>query len=323
MTTFATNDGLAKEEHVARPALDDEAFSKLVERLNRLSVDKHFDCYVDVPWDEPGYEVDPDDPRWIDTVQDAFGGAEWYDSLPDTRKSRLGLQMIVDRMRKGMLFENILSRGLLDYAFHLPSGHDEFRYVYHEVVEESQHSMMFQEFVNRAGVDRFEMPWDMKYGSRLVVETARVFPELFFIFVLGGEDPIDHVQRTALRTEENLHPLVERIMRIHVTEEARHLSFARHLLKRGIADLSRPRRMVLAHAAPLVLAEMSKAMLGLPDYIVEEYNIPQSFVEEYSRRPENIEGRHDALAKLRKLLGECGLLTPSAEKLWKRLGLAA
>jgi len=319
----ASKPALAEEENVARPALDDAAFSTLVGRLNRLSVDKHFDCYVDVPWDESGYEIDADDPRWIPSVEEAFGGAPWFDELPDTAKSRLGLQMVVDRMRKGMLFENILSRGLLDYAFHLPSGHDEFRYVYHEVVEESQHSMMFQEFVNRSGLDQFKMPWDMKYGSRFVVETARVFPELFFVFVLGGEDPIDHVQRTALRSDKELHPLVERIMRIHVTEEARHLSFARHQLKRGIAGLTRPRRAVLAHAAPLILAEMSKAMLEIPDYIVDEYDIPRSFIDEYSQRPDVIQGRYDALAKVRKLLGECGLLTPSAEKLWKGLKLAA
>ena len=61
----------------------------------------------------------------------------------------------------------------------------------------------------------------MKLGSR--------FPELFFIFVLGGEDPIDHLQRETLRSERDLHPLFEMIMRHHVTEEARHLSFAASL----------------------------------------------------------------------------------------------
>ena len=148
IVNFMTQDVAAvlpAEERIARPALDDEAFSALIARLNRQSVDKHFDAYVDVPWDEPGYEIDPDDPRWIGAVGEAFAGAPWFEALSETQKSRLGLQMVVDRKRKGMLFENILSRGLLDYAFHLPSGHDEFRYVYHEVIEESHHSMMFQE----------------------------------------------------------------------------------------------------------------------------------------------------------------------------------
>ena len=327
MTTTPTSRSigseLANEEAVARPPLDDAAFQNLVDRLNKQSVDKHFDAYVDVPWDEPGYEIDPADPRWAAGVTEKFAGADWFEALSTEQRSRLGLQLTVDRMRKGMLFENILSRGLLDYAFHLPSGDHQFRYVYHEVIEESHHSMMFQEFVNRTGLDRFEMPWDMKFGSGLVVKTARLFPELFFVFVLGGEDPIDHVQREALRSDHELHPLAERIMRIHVTEEARHLSFARNQLKRGVADMSRSRRAVLAHAAPMILAVMSKAMLEMPDYLVEEYAIPKSFLADYSQRPKVIDERQAAISKVRRLLGECGLLTPSANRLWRQFGLAS
>src|SRR5213078_2166833 len=95
------------------------------------------------------------------------------------------------------------------------------------------HSLMFQEFVNRSGLNPPGMPKLMQFGSRGVVKMGRRFPELFFLFVLGGEDPIDYVQRRELRSGQELHPLLERIMRIHVTEEARHLSFARHYLKHG------------------------------------------------------------------------------------------
>ena len=56
--------------------------------------------------------------------------------------------------------------------------------------------------------------------------------------MLGGEDPIDHVQRTTLRSGRELHPLLERIMRIHVTEEARHLSFARQYLRTNVPTLA-------------------------------------------------------------------------------------
>ena len=56
-------------------------------------------------------------------------------------------------MKAGLQFESVLKRGLLEYAFRLPDGVPEFRYAYHEVIEEAQHSLMFQEFVNRAGLD--------------------------------------------------------------------------------------------------------------------------------------------------------------------------
>jgi hypothetical protein len=53
--------------------------------------------------------------------------------------------------------------------------------------------------------------------------------QLFVLFVLGGKDPIDYVQHLELRAGGRATPLLKRIMRIHVTGEARHhLSFARH-----------------------------------------------------------------------------------------------
>src|SRR3989449_2649315 len=101
-------------------------------------------------------------------------------------------------MKIGTQFENVLQRGLLEFAWTLANGAPEFRYVYHEVIEEGQHSLMFQEFVNRTG---FDVPglgfWD-RLGSRRGGATPRRLPPLFFLFVLGGEDPIGPVQPTAL-----------------------------------------------------------------------------------------------------------------------------
>ncbi len=179
-------------------------------------------------------------------------------------------------MKAGLQFESILKRGLLEYAFKLPDRSPEYRYAYHEVIEEAQHSLMFQEFVNRSGLDAPGLTWDVQFGARRVIGMARRFPELFFVFVLGGEDPIDHVQRTALRSGLELHPLLERIMRIHVTEEARHLSFARQYLRTNVPKLSRGKRRSIAIQAPLILATMASVMMRPPRSIVRTYGIPKA-----------------------------------------------
>ena len=67
------------------------------------------------------------------------------------------------------------------------------------MIEEAQHSLMFQEFVNRSGFDAQAWTAD-RIGARVIVSLGRRFPPLFFTFVLGGEDPIDHVQRRELRS---------------------------------------------------------------------------------------------------------------------------
>jgi hypothetical protein len=301
-------------------AAADDTYRSLIERLSRQSVDKHFDAYVDVPWDEPGMEIDPADSRWALFADDPVGSTDWYQSLPAEQQSAIGLQRVVSAMKIGVEFESVLKRGLLEFAAGLPNGSPEFRYVYHEVIEEAQHSLMFQEFVNRSGYDPPGLPWDMRLGSRFVVRLARWFPELFFLFVLGGEDPIDHTQRRQLRQKDS-HPLLERIMRIHVTEEARHLSFARHYLRREIPELSRARRFVLSVATPRLLGEMSRQMLLPSKDLVTVHGMPAEDHEAVARSDEAQEFVRESVAKVRRLCVELGLVTPLSRRIWKRVGL--
>jgi P-aminobenzoate N-oxygenase AurF len=309
-----------------RQPLDEEQgdtrFTELLGRLSRQSVVKHFDAYADVDWDHPDNAIDPRDPRWELDSGNGLARTDWYRALPAETRARIGLHGITSNMKAGLQFENVLKRGLLEYAFRLPDGSPEFRYVYHEVIEEAQHSLMFQEFVNRTGLETPGLPWELRLGSRNVVGLARRFPALFFVFVLGGEDPIDHVQRTVLRSGKDIHPLLERIMRIHVTEEARHLSFARAYLRNNVPKLPAWRRRAMAMQAPLILATEASVMLRPPRHLVRTYGVPDSVLHEaYGPGSQNRQDAKDSLRKVRTLLVELGLVTPPAKRLWQRLGI--
>jgi len=217
----------------------------MVGRLNRLSVERHFDAYADIDWDDPALALDPADPRFELPAIDPLRHTDWYAARTPAERAALGCYRWAACMKTGWHFENLLQRGLLRHAFELRNGAPEFRYLHHEIIEESQHTLMFQEFVNRSGLPVRGMPWVLRrLAETFVVPLARLFPTLFFLFVLGGEDPVDHLQRRVLSdADTRLHPLVERIMRIHTTEEARHLSFARHYLQRTVPDLGFFRRL--------------------------------------------------------------------------------
>jgi hypothetical protein len=300
----------------------DNRLTELVQRLSHQSVVKHFDAYADVPWDDPAYGIDANDPRWELDRDRGLGATDWYRSqLPEIR-ARIGLHVIAANMKAGLQFESVLKRGLLEYAAQLPDHSPEFRYAYHEVIEEAQHSLMFQEFVNRTGLDVPGLTWDMKLGARRVIGIARRFPALFFVFVLGGEDPIDHVQRTSLRSERELHPLLERIMRIHVTEEARHLSFARQYLRTNVPTLRPRQRHAIAIQAPLILAQMASVMMRPSRRLVCEYCIPKdALAEAYGPESSSRDATRESLRKVRGLLTELGLVTQPATLLWKTFGI--
>jgi len=306
------------------PRTDPPAAKKLgplAERLSRQSVEKHHDAYVDIAWDDPELAIGPDDPRGGLFAFDPLAQTDWFRAQPPELQARIGLHRVCAAFKVGMQFENLLQRGLLTYAFRLPNGAPEYRYLHHEVIEESQHSLMFQELVNRSQMPVDGMPrWLRTVAPPAVTVIQRLFPELFFLLVLGGEDPVDHLQRRQLR-EGTSHPLVERIMRIHVTEEARHIAFARTYLKDLVPTLSTARRKHLALRVPLVLWIMAPLMVDPTPELHRAHGVPKAVLAEARRSPEGRQLRKDSVAKIRRLCGELGLLTPTARRVWKRCGL--
>jgi len=298
-------------------------FEALVDRLNVQSVKKHFDAYDDIAWDEPGFEIVLDDPRWeLSPDVNSLAATEWYRELPPERRAEIGLYLIATFMKNGLQFESILKRGLLEFAFALPNGDPKFRYAYHEVIEEAQHSLMFQEFVNRTSFDIGGLGWRERRASRFIIGLGRRFPELFLMFVLGGEDPIDHVQREALRKDRDMPPVLERIVRIHVTEEARHLSFARHYLKLRAPELGIVRKTVLGIGTPIILGTMATLMMQPSQSMIRRYAIPREVVREaYKDNPDHAQRTKDALRKVRRLAEEIGIVNAVTKPIWKVLGI--
>jgi hypothetical protein len=299
----------------------DDVFTSIVKRLSRQSVAKHFDAYTDIDWDNPDFAVEPTDPRWQLWEQDGLGNTEWYRSQPDDVRARIALHRMAAAMRIGWQFENILQRGLLSYVFNLPNGAPEFRYLHHEVIEESQHTLMFQEFVNRTGLPVEGMPKLITLiAERVVIRLSRSNPTLFFFFVLGGEDPVDHMQRARLRSGA-AHPLLERIMRIHVTEEARHISFARNYLKTEVPNLSRSRRIRLAVRTPILYGVMTRLMVDPPAQLARTHGIPRKVMAAARRDPDHKKLIAAAASKPRKLCTDLGLVTRWTAPIWDLMGL--
>ncbi|HXX46710.1 MAG TPA: diiron oxygenase [Myxococcota bacterium] len=299
---------------------DERAWHELLARLSRQSVVKHFDAYEDVPWDDPRFAVDPDDPRFELMELDPLGATDWYRSQPQPVRARIGLHRFATFMKVGVQFENVLKRGLLHFAETLPNGSPEFRYVYHEIVEETQHSMMFQEFVNRTGMEVSGMPQGLLWFARGIPRLARRFPELFFVFVLAGEEPIDQMQRRALRERQWRHPLAQRISQIHVIEEARHMSFARAYLLRQVPRLGFLPWNLLALRAPLILGNTATLMLEPSAQFVQRYRVPREVIRRaYRANPVYAAIRRDSLAKTRQLCRELGLIELPYRWLWQGL----
>src|SRR5579864_8977793 len=87
-----------------------DTWRAMVERLSRQSVDKHFDAFADVAWDDPAMALDPADPRFTLWSFDPLGDTDWYRAQAPEVRSRLALFRVATAMRTGWEFENILQR---------------------------------------------------------------------------------------------------------------------------------------------------------------------------------------------------------------------
>jgi hypothetical protein len=300
----------------------DQTYSETLQQLSDASVHRHFDAFEDIAWDDPAFAIDPTDSRWILPKEDPLGGHPWYLALPEERKVEIGLWRFANITKVGLQFENVLIRGLMDYVMTVPNGSPEFRYCTHEATEETHHTQMFQEFVNRSGMD---VPGGRPLFRALapfLPLAAYVVPEIFFVGVLAGEEPIDHMQKTILRSEQEMHPLLKRIMQIHVAEEARHISFAHSYLKQRAPQLNRVRKGLLSVAFPITMRVLCDVIMVPTKELTSELGVPREVVKElYWDSPEGSELLRDMFGDVRMLAEDMGIMNPVSRRLWRFLGI--
>ena len=297
---------------------DDAGYVDMLTTLSEGSVRRNFNPYTDIDWNSPEFEVIDNDPRWVLPGTDPLGRHPWYQSQPLEQQIKIGMWRQANVAKVGLHFESILIRGLMEYAFWAPNGSPEYRYCLHEAVEECNHTMMFQEMVNRIGVDVPGMPRLLKWIQPLIPLVAGPLPIPFWFGILAGEEPIDHTQKNVLREGTTLHPIMERVMAIHVAEEARHISFAHEYLRKRLPHLPWRKRFLLSVYVPLTMRILCSAIIVPPRSFWKTFDIPRSVRKDvFFRSPESRQMLRDMFGDVRMLCHDTGLINPVAKLVWR------
>ncbi|MGH3349910.1 MAG: AurF N-oxygenase family protein, partial [Nocardioides sp.] len=297
-----------------------QAYDETLRTLSEASVEKYFNAFKDIDWDAPEMAFGADDERWILPPLDLLGAHPWYQSLSRARQIEVGRHRLTAIVKTGSQFEQLLLLGGTQFLMGVDNGDPEFRYFMHELTEETHHIQMFQEFTNRACPDVAGAPeWLMRIIP-LVGHLGGLYPALFFAIILAGEEPIDHVQKDVMRSG-GTHPLLDRIMAIHIAEEARHIGFAHAWLEEHAPDLNPVSRVALGLLTPLAMRIGSDAiiipsradrdLMGLPDSVVREV---------WGSGPQAAAFRRHLFADVRMLFDNLGLRTPLTGWAWRALG---
>ncbi|HZQ32121.1 MAG TPA: diiron oxygenase [Mycobacterium sp.] len=297
---------------------DDHQYVEALTTLSEGSVRRNFNPYTDIDWNSPEFAVTENDPRWVLPQTDPLGRHPWYKAQPLEKQIAIGMWRQANVAKVGLHFESILIRGLMQYTFWVPNGSPEYRYCLHESVEECNHTMMFQEMVNHIGVDVPGMPRLLRWISPLIPLAAGPLPIVFFFGVLAGEEPIDHTQKNVLREGKSLHPIMEKVMAIHVAEEARHISFAHEYLRKRVPHLRPRKRFWLSWHVPIIMRVLCSAIVVPPKTFWKEFDIPKSVRKDlFFDSAESRQWLRDMFGDVRMLCYDTGLMNPLARLIWR------
>lgn len=295
-------------------------YRQMLATLSEGSVHVHFDPYEDIAWDAPEMVLDPDDPRWILPDFDPLGATQWYKDLPQERQIEVGRARLACAIKVGLEFENLLIRGLLQFVIKLPNGSPEFRYCLHEMTEECNHIQMFQELVNRTGVDAPGLSRWLKIVMPLGIVYLGARHIQLMVAILSGEEPIDHHQKALIRSGTPLPPAVQRVMEIHIAEEARHISFAAEFLRVRVPRQGRFQRALTGILFPITMRIAGGEIIAMPKSIAKEVGVPRKVMREaFFGSPTSKRLLAGYYSDMRALATEIGLMNRLTRRIWKLL----
>ncbi|GED96703.1 AurF N-oxygenase family protein [Gordonia crocea] len=202
---------------------------KTAQRLLRSTADRAYNPELDIDWDRP---LAPDKAWIMEHRQTLYGTKLWEGLTPEERRE-LGKHETVAVLSFGLYAEVGLSMMLMRSVLQSRTMVDDHcRYALAEVGEETRHSTMFSRMVNKSGVKPYKYPRGLSKLVRLVA-FAPVGPASYAGTLLI-EEILDRLQREGM-ADETLQPHLRQLMKIHVLEEARHITYAREEMVRSMA----------------------------------------------------------------------------------------
>ncbi|MEP6624296.1 MAG: diiron oxygenase [Acidimicrobiia bacterium] len=284
--------------------------AQLVAASERMTLDP----FRDVDWsveiaDDRQYHLTPE-------KLPLFGTPTW-DAMTETERRTYSRHECAAVCAAGIWFENKLMQIVLRHLATLPVTDPAHRYLLVEVADECRHSTMFGEYIRKAGTPAYAPETD---GSGLdVVDELPGGRAMGYLLILAVEELLDTTNRATMR-DDTIHPVSRQIAKLHVMEEARHVSFAKTYLTEVWPTLPEAERVEAAAVAPYAVAYVADLMVN--DEVYETLGIAAGG-EVARANPVHRARIVGDLAKLTDFLTTLGVIDDEHRGEWVERGLAA
>lgn len=269
-------------------------------RLLNSSARNSYDPDIDIDWDAPI----PDDKMFMPPERVSLYGTPLWDAMTEEQRITLSRHETASLVGTGLWFEMILMQMLVRHAFVRDPRDPAVQYALTEVGDETRHVLMFARSLGPLDAPAYRPPVIIDVLARLYKAIA--WGPSLFAPVLVAEETLDRYQRSTM-VDESIQPAIRMVNRIHVTEEARHVRFAREEVARVFPALNPVAKAYHQLMTALVSAAVVSVFISKDVYAAAGLD-PREAVRAARRNPHHHESTRWMGEKVMSFLSEQGMV---------------
>lgn len=288
------------------PPRTDARSTQLIASSERMTLDPFIEVDWSIAIDDSAYHLPPE---WLPL----YGTAIW-DAMDDHARIVYSRHECAALFGAGIWFENQLMQLVLQHLVDVPVTSPAHRYLLIEVADECRHSTMFGEYIRRAGTPAYGPAGDtatLELGNR---PGERV---LGYLLILAVEELLDATNRATMK-DERTHPVARQVSKLHVVEEARHVSFAKTYLAEVWPDLAPEEQEYVRSTAPAAVGYV--AARAIDPAVYETLGIDDGY-DAVKANPHYQAQVTNGLSKLTAFLTSIEVIDDVTHDTWRELGL--
>lgn len=286
--------------------------AKKASQLLAASAKKSYNPLVDIDWAAP---LEPG--KWfLPEKRCSLYGTELWDSLSLEQKLVCSREELAASFALGVWTEFLLLQMVSRYVYDRDITSPQVKYALTEAADETRHMIMFADLTEKMGAKSYKIPFRTRESGRLL-KFAAPLPWLWALLMLT-EKVFDKFQRE-MAADDTVQPVVRAMSRIHVVEEARHISFAQTELELLLPKISKVERFALQMVLALTVKTLSTEVFN-PEMYKRAGIDPKAARRAAMRNPNNKATFKWAGEEIGKYYQSIGLIEGLSLKIWKQAG---
>ncbi|WP_411107694.1 AurF N-oxygenase family protein [Streptomyces sp. cmx-4-9] len=266
------------------------------------------DSQASIAWDSPA----PDDVWYCVPERMPLFGTPLWQRMDDKQRLEMSRRELANMVGLALWSELLLMETFARALTRRDPRDPRTQYALTEISEEARHSAMFSQLLDRLGCPDYRPSAALHRAAVCFLPSRH---DLRFATPLIFEEVLDRFQREAAR-DERVHPLVRQVCRIHVADEARHITFARSAMRDSVRCMP-PARLAVQRQRMGVRA-MAVTKLLVNPRVFRDMGLDPRQARSEARANAHFQGTLLwSGAKVVPFLTDIGMIT-STEKLWWR-----